>query len=66
MATTEKNQIYNGYLIETNIQETGANSSIAYLDGIPVFGTFSTNLDKLNSVEKMFEKIDNKINNTKQ
>ena len=56
---TQIQKTYKGFLIVETMQEGGASTAIAYLDGKPVFGTFS-HLDTLTAYEKMIQKINSK------
>jgi hypothetical protein len=52
---------YKGFQIEETMQEGGATTAVAYLNGQVMFGTFS-HLDTLTAYEKMITKINNYLN----
>ena len=49
---------YKGFEITETIQDGGATTAVAYLNGQVMFGTFS-HLDTLTAYEKMIVKINN-------
>lgn len=49
---------YKGFEITETMQEGGATTAVAYLNGQVMFGTFS-HLDTLTAYEKMIVKINN-------
>jgi hypothetical protein len=50
--------MYKGFKVTETMQDGGATTSIAYLNGRAVFGTFS-HLDTMTAYEKMITKINN-------
>jgi len=50
-------KIYQGFEIVSSMNKDGFSSSIAYLNDEPIFGTHSSDIDKLTSHEKMLVKV---------
>ena len=53
--------IYKGFKVTETMQEGGATTAVAYLNGQVMFGTFS-HVDTLTAFEKMIVKINNFLN----
>ncbi len=56
-----KTMIYKGFKVTETMQEGGATTAVAYLNGQVMFGTFS-HVDTLTAFEKMIVKINSFLN----
>lgn len=54
---TQIQMTYKGFKVTETMQENGVSTAVAYLNDQPVFGTFSSQYDRLTAYEKMIQKI---------